>query len=79
MAADDTKNGNEVDIINSAILNQDQNEITKLDPIITSYQTLLGNMLKDACAVRCSRFAFGICKFNQQSSVRFASYPQFVH
>jgi hypothetical protein len=42
----DNQNGNEVDIINGAILNQDQNKITKLDPIITSYQTLLSNMLK---------------------------------
>jgi hypothetical protein len=46
MATSDKQNGSEVDIINSAILNQDQNEITKLDPIIQSYQILLGNMLK---------------------------------
>jgi hypothetical protein len=46
MALNDKKNGSEVDIINNAILNQDQTEITKLDPIITSYQTLLSNMIK---------------------------------
>jgi hypothetical protein len=46
MSADEKQNGNEVDIINDAILNQDQNEIAKLDPIIQSYQTLLLNMLK---------------------------------
>jgi hypothetical protein len=46
MAGSENKNGNEVDIMNSAILNQDQKEIAKLDPIIQSYQTLLTNMLK---------------------------------
>jgi len=40
------QNGSEIDIINNAILNQDQNEIAKLDPIIQSYQTLLSAMLK---------------------------------
>ena len=46
MSASQKQNGNEVDIINDAILNQNQSEITKLDPIIQSYQTLLLNMLK---------------------------------
>jgi len=46
MSNADNKNGNEVDIINNAILNQDQNEIAKLDPIIKSYQTLLSSVLK---------------------------------
>ncbi len=46
MATADAKNGSEIDIINNAILNQDQKEIAKLDPIIASYQILLGNMLK---------------------------------
>jgi hypothetical protein len=36
----------EIDIINQAILTQDKTEITKLDPVIISYQTLLYNMLK---------------------------------
>ena len=46
MAVSERQNGSEVDVINNSILNQDQNEITKLDPIIQSYQTLLSNMLK---------------------------------
>ena len=46
MQDNETQNGNEVDIINNAILNQDQSQIIKLDPIITGYQTLLSNMLK---------------------------------
>jgi hypothetical protein len=46
MEMSEKQNGNEVDIINDAILNQDQNELAKLDPIIANYQTLLQNMLK---------------------------------
>lgn len=46
MLGGNKQSGDEIDIINNAILNQNQNEIIKLDPIITSYKTLLSNMLK---------------------------------
>jgi len=46
MVSSYNQTGDEVDIINDAILNQNQSEIVKLDPIIQSYQTLLSNMLK---------------------------------